>query len=357
MATLEYILTNSLSVFISLLLFFGYHLYLIRHIRRAPHKTVFGLTSQARRAWVEAVMHKRQDILAVQSLRNWIMSSSLMATSAVFTVFGFLAFLGNVGSRADTTSEENRLAGLLKFVTDELFGIKIFVILSVSYPPPPKASTLANASFFFLAPPFIQPRLLAVTAQISLDHLELLDRKTQAAYRSITPTSVFKMLDRASRFHTMGLRTYYLSFLAIAYIWGPYFLFVVAVAMVVLLRMLDFNTDHHFETDGHRDAVAHAAEEVAMGRGAVAMRVLGRAAARAQRVDEVVVAVGAGAAGGSTGAVGGATVRKRASAERMTAADEDGGFGDSTTKLNPAGSEWAVATEDGTSAEALKALD
>ena len=61
----------------------GYYLWLTIEVRRNPQRTVIGYSAIKRRDWVRSVMTDRRDILAVQTLRNWTMASSFLATTAI----------------------------------------------------------------------------------------------------------------------------------------------------------------------------------------------------------------------------------------------------------------------------------
>ena len=72
------ILITALSFAILIL----YHIYLIYKVKTDPDKTSAGLTNRLRREWVEMVMKGNKDLLAVQTLRNWVMASSFLASAA-----------------------------------------------------------------------------------------------------------------------------------------------------------------------------------------------------------------------------------------------------------------------------------
>ncbi|KAJ1564250.1 hypothetical protein HK405_015404 [Cladochytrium tenue] len=114
-------------------LVFGYHAWFALRVAANPAATVYGLNANARRAWVASVMLKKQDILAVQSLRNWVMAASALASVAIAIVFGFVAFVANVATHAETTAEDNPLHSDFGFILDDLFIYKVLVILSVNF--------------------------------------------------------------------------------------------------------------------------------------------------------------------------------------------------------------------------------
>ena len=78
-------------------LFLAYHLYLFIRVRYWPLSTVIGVNHLTRRCWVEDIMLRnngKDGILAVQSLRNGIMASSLLASTSILlasTLAGFAA--------------------------------------------------------------------------------------------------------------------------------------------------------------------------------------------------------------------------------------------------------------------------
>jgi hypothetical protein len=87
------------AILSSLSLIAGYHIYLRFVFKTSPKATVYGLTSSARRVFVAAIMNRKNEILAVQTLRNWIMMASAMASTAIVIIIGkslyfiFLFFL------------------------------------------------------------------------------------------------------------------------------------------------------------------------------------------------------------------------------------------------------------------------
>ncbi|KAJ3103883.1 hypothetical protein HDU97_009802 [Phlyctochytrium planicorne] len=227
------ILENVLCAAGYILLVGGYHLWLTYVVKRYPSKTVFGITNEARKIWVYAIMKKKQDILAVQSLRNFIMASSLLATSSIFIIFGFVAFFGTIGSRRDTTNPENPLSSNFSFVEDQLFGIKVVLIICIYF-----------FAFFCFAQAIRFYNHVGLVINTSMrDELisECDSEHKKKAYKLMNPATVADLLNRGSRFQTIGLRACFASFPLIIYIWGPYFLLGGALILVFLLRALDLN--------------------------------------------------------------------------------------------------------------------
>ena len=81
----EIILTSAACLILVL-----YHSHLFYQVRKAPLTTSFGLTNRLRRDWVQTIMEGNKDILAVQTLRNWVMASSFLASAAILIGLGIL---------------------------------------------------------------------------------------------------------------------------------------------------------------------------------------------------------------------------------------------------------------------------
>jgi hypothetical protein len=59
------------------------HILWLCGVRHAPLQTYAGITKYVRHTWVESIMTAKRDILSVQTLRNWIMASSFLASTAM----------------------------------------------------------------------------------------------------------------------------------------------------------------------------------------------------------------------------------------------------------------------------------
>ncbi|KAG2667530.1 hypothetical protein I3760_15G120100 [Carya illinoinensis] len=77
---LDYVLVPS-----GLLLMGVYHVWLFITILFNPRRTVIGLNAECRQAWVFSIMNDpmKNGVLAVQTIRNNIMASTLLATVAI----------------------------------------------------------------------------------------------------------------------------------------------------------------------------------------------------------------------------------------------------------------------------------
>ncbi|CAB4302138.1 unnamed protein product [Prunus armeniaca] len=107
-----------------LLVMVAYHLWLLYRIIMQPNNTIIGINSINRRFWVYAMMEDapKNGVLAVQTLRNNIMASTLLASTAIM-LSSLIAVLMTGGSK-------DRKAFFVFGNRSELaFSIKFFAIL------------------------------------------------------------------------------------------------------------------------------------------------------------------------------------------------------------------------------------
>src|SRR4029078_6339703 len=87
------IMVDLIALLTSIAAIAGYHVYLRLKLRRNPLYTVHAVNIAARSTWVAAVMNSgKSDVLAVQTLRNSVMASSFMASTAILLLIGTLSF-------------------------------------------------------------------------------------------------------------------------------------------------------------------------------------------------------------------------------------------------------------------------
>ncbi|XP_077245912.1 uncharacterized protein LOC143885578 isoform X2 [Tasmannia lanceolata] len=102
----------------------AYHVWLFYRILKHPIKTVIGINAINRGIWVQSMMEDsgKNGILAVQTLRNNIMASTLVASTAIM--------LSSLVAALMTNGSDWRGQGFVLGDTSELgFSIKYFFIL------------------------------------------------------------------------------------------------------------------------------------------------------------------------------------------------------------------------------------
>lgn len=211
---LDFILVPS-----GLLVMLAYHFWLLHQIIKHPTKTVIGVNAINRRIWVQAMMEdvSKNGVLAVQSLRNNIMASTLLASTAIM-LSSLIAVLMSGGYERKT-------------VVSEVFGDRSEFGLSIK--------------FFSILVCFLLAFLLNVQSIRYYSHASIL---INVPFKKVSPNLRHQMLtaeyvaatvNRGSYFWSLGLRAFYFSFPLFMWLFGPIPVFVTCFALCFMLYFLD----------------------------------------------------------------------------------------------------------------------
>ncbi|KAG6508264.1 hypothetical protein ZIOFF_033638 [Zingiber officinale] len=175
---------------LGLLLPLVYHLWLWYRVRSKPLHTIIGINSVGRRLWVEAVMkdNDKKNILAVQTIRNTIMGSTLMATTSILLSSGLAAVLSSTYS-------------VKRPLYDSVFGAHGEFMVALKY-----------ANFLINVP--------------------LSDSLVTVAY-------VADLLEKGFALNTVGNRLFYAALPLLLWIFGPLPVVFSSLTMVLILYNLD----------------------------------------------------------------------------------------------------------------------
>ncbi|KAF9617551.1 hypothetical protein IFM89_037363 [Coptis chinensis] len=85
---------------LAFMIIISYHVWLWHKVRTQPLTTIIGTNAIGRRLWVSSMMkdNDKKNILAVQSLRNAVMGSTLMATTSILLCSGLAAVISSTYS-------------------------------------------------------------------------------------------------------------------------------------------------------------------------------------------------------------------------------------------------------------------
>ncbi|XP_048329493.1 uncharacterized protein LOC107418755 isoform X5 [Ziziphus jujuba] len=113
---------DSVLVPLGLFVFGIYHVWLLVTILHNPRRTVIGLNAESRHQWVFSMMTDpmKNGVLAIQTIRNNIMASTLLATTALTLSSLIGVFVSSTGNSSDTPSQI-------------IYGNKSPVLLSVNF--------------------------------------------------------------------------------------------------------------------------------------------------------------------------------------------------------------------------------
>ncbi|TVU42777.1 hypothetical protein EJB05_09199, partial [Eragrostis curvula] len=233
----------------------GYHAWLLLRVRRRPASTVIGVNAINRRIWARHVMEDpsgKHAVLAVQTIRNNIMASTLLASTAI-TLSSLIAVLmssgGGNGGCASTASNSNSSNGLLP-------GAPL-VIGATGAP-------ALSAKFFAILVCFLVAFLLNVQSIRYYSHASVLVNVPPRAHRrpGRAVGYVTATLNRGSYFWSLGARAFYFSCPVFLWLFGPIPMLVACVAMVAALYFLDVCKDWEDEDDTADDERSCAGDEI-----------------------------------------------------------------------------------------------
>jgi uncharacterized membrane protein len=196
---------------ISLLVIYHLIFYIIFRVR--PYKTTIGCADEILRVWAANIIEKGKDILAVQSLRNWTMASTLLASTAILIALGVINHLVNNYELDEVTQlivfnrmdKESWL--LLKLILLTFIFFTAFLNFSLSL------RSYARVGFMLGTPVDSLPMINAAGAS--------------------------KTLIRGARNYTLGMRGYYLAIPVIFWLFGELFFLIGAAGLIIFLYRVD----------------------------------------------------------------------------------------------------------------------
>jgi uncharacterized membrane protein len=190
-----------------------YHIHYYFRVKHSPMQTAVGITRYLRTFWVETVMEQNRDILAVQTLRNWVMASSFLASTAILIGLGILGYIFQQKTIAELPFSFDRIVtspgniNILKILV--LFMIFAFAFfnftLSIRY--------YNHVNFMINVP---------------LDRDEL-----------VTVGYVTKVLNLGMIHYTLGMRAYYLSGPFFLWLFGPIWMLLGSLTLLIVLYRID----------------------------------------------------------------------------------------------------------------------
>jgi uncharacterized membrane protein len=190
-----------------------YHAQWIYRIYRKPMTTAVGITNHLRGHWVESVMEERRDILAVQTLRNWTMAASFLASTGILICLGLLSVAASPEKMAEITPSLNAVVREHRVLW--LFKLMVLIV-----------------DFFFIFFSFC----LAIRY---LNHVNFMINVPFNLAHKITPEYITSILNRGMMHYTMGMRGYYFSVLLFLWLFGAIWMLIGTVVITIVLHHLD----------------------------------------------------------------------------------------------------------------------
>jgi uncharacterized membrane protein len=192
-----------------------YYIFLWLRVRRDPTYTIHGVNEIARSLWVANVMNNpAKDVMAVQTLRNFIMGASLMASTATLLIIGTLTLSG----QAENIARSWHVLNAVGSHAAELWIIKVLALLL----------DFIIAFFAF-----------AMAVRLVNHVVFMLNVPEHDAHHSLSPHNVARRLNRAGNLFAIGMRAFFFAVPLVFWLFGPAFLTLATVGLVVTLYHLD----------------------------------------------------------------------------------------------------------------------
>jgi len=198
---------------LALLLLVIYHFYLYRKNLSHPLNTSQGLSRRTRALWVKTIMQGGKDILAIQTLRNWTMAATFLASTAIIISLGIF----NLALTADKQGELSLLIGPFANGHPGLWLAKL-ILLGVNF--------LLTFFNFTLAVRYYNHTGFMINLPVDAD-------------KEIQVDDVINILDRGGLHYTLGMRGYYLTIPLALWLFGPLWLLVGTLLLIIILYQLD----------------------------------------------------------------------------------------------------------------------
>jgi len=210
---------DAISIFTSLILVtFYYGLHHVR-VRRDPSYSIHFVNELSRRIWVENVMsNPGKDIMAVQTLRNFIMNGVLMVSTSSLLLIGTLTLTG----QAEKIAFSWHVVNLGGSHSSGLWIVKIMCLLAVFL-----------VAFFSYA--------LSVRLANQVLFMVNVPKEFQEAHEALAPKHVALRLNRAGRLVAIGMRAYFFAIPLVFWLFGPIYMLIATAGVVAILSRLDRN--------------------------------------------------------------------------------------------------------------------
>lgn len=206
---------DAVAFTISTLLVLIYYLYLYCRTRRQPDFTVHGMNARVRRRWVEMIMASgKMEILAVQTLRNSVMASNFMASTAVLLIIGIL----NLSEDTDKLAMVWKPLFLVDPASNELYLIKLGLLL-----------------FDF----FIAFYCFSMAIRLFNHVGYMINLPADTVMDGFSPKIIAAYLNHAGTYYTLGTRAFFFSLPLILWFFGPFMLVLATLVLIALLYSLD----------------------------------------------------------------------------------------------------------------------
>lgn len=206
-----------LAFVISTAIVAAYYYFLRLKTRNNPTYTIHGVNALARRLWVENIMRNpNKDVMAVQTLRNFVMGASLMASTAALLIIGTLTLSGQAENISQSWHALN--ISIVGAHTTALWIFKVMLMLV----------DFIVAFFAF-----------AMSVRLANHVVFMINVPEHDAHHNLSPNAVARRLHRAGNMFAIGMRAFFFAIPLVFWLFGPYYLLLSSIGLVIALYSLD----------------------------------------------------------------------------------------------------------------------
>jgi uncharacterized membrane protein len=206
-------MSDDLEIHVSLIaigLLVVYHLIFLTVVRYKPLCTAIGRTNYMRAIWVEFVTTQQKDILAVQTVRNWTMAATFLASTSIVIGLGIVNF-------ALTTEKHIANTPYLSFISHdspEIWHLKLLLL----------AFTFFFAFFnFTLTIRYYNHASFQLNIPLGIQSLQ----------------SIISVVKFGANYYTLGMRCYYFSIPFSLWLFGGFWFLLGTLLLILVLYRLD----------------------------------------------------------------------------------------------------------------------
>ena len=202
----------------------AYHIWYTIYTYNSPLSTITGWISIVRKQWVSDLRNKKSggDILAVQTLRNYILVSTFLASIAVTIAFSIISLALNILG--------TELASQTTFISinRDLVGIKSLLVVICNF-----------VSFFGFTQSIRYFNHIGFAMSVRLESERQPNDESSFFEQNQVLENVGGLLNLGAMFFTIGIRGYYFAVPYVFWIFSPFAMLISTVIILVAIYVTD----------------------------------------------------------------------------------------------------------------------
>lgn len=207
----------------------AYHIWYTYYTYKTPLRTITGWISVVRKQWVSDLRHKKSggDILAVQTLRNYILVSTFLASIAVTIGFSIISLALNI-----LNSDPATITALVS-IDRELIGLKALLVVVCNF-----------VSFFGFTQSIRYFNHIGFAMSVTLESNQVANTEfshddPNYLNQSHILDSIGEYLNLGAMCFTIGMRGYYFALPFVFWIFSPFAMLTSSLVLLFAIYVTD----------------------------------------------------------------------------------------------------------------------